>query len=111
MMGGRFRAIVVVIGVAAIAFGVYRNQQHHLVNNTGGGEVTVLVAKEPIKKGTKGSAIIGKAGRAGPKMVRMNQVRSGALTDGRELAGKVVLTNIARGAQLTSADFGPLPTG
>ncbi|MFZ0341829.1 MAG: SAF domain-containing protein [Gaiellaceae bacterium] len=105
-MSGRFRAMVVAIGLAAIVYGVYRNHQHHPVNSIGAG-VTVLVAKEPIKKGTKGSAIVGKPARIWPKMVRMDQVRSGALTDTQELVGKVALTNVARGAQLTSADFGP----
>jgi flagella basal body P-ring formation protein FlgA len=106
LMSGRFRAMVVVIGLAAIVYGLYRNHQHHPVNDTGPG-VTVLVAKEPIEKGTKGSAIVGKAARIRAKMVRIDQVRSGALTDARELVGKVALTNVARGAQLTSADFGP----
>ncbi len=106
-MSGRFRAIVVVIGVAAIAFGVYRNNEHHPVHNTGlGGQVVVLVAKRPIQKGTTGDAIV-KAHRVRPVFLQQAQLQPGALFDTRTLAGSVAVTNIARCAQLTSADFGP----
>lgn len=107
MMSGRFRAIVVVIAVAAIAFGVYRNQQHH-DRNAIGGPIPVLVANRPIQKGTAGDVIRSTAGFYRVVNVRTSQIEAGAIVDPSTLVGKVAAKDVPVGQQLTAADFDPL---
>jgi flagella basal body P-ring formation protein FlgA len=107
MMSGRFRATVVVIAVAAIAFGVYRNQQHHDGTNVGG-PIRVLVAKALIQKGTTGDAVGSDAGLYRVAGFRSSQVEIGAIVDPSKLVGKVAVKDIPAGRQLTAGDFAPL---
>jgi flagella basal body P-ring formation protein FlgA len=107
MMSARFRVIVVVIAVAAIAFGVYRNQQHR-GRNAIGGPITVLVAKTLIQKGTTGDAVGADAGLYRLAGFSSSQIETGAIVDPSELVGKVVVKDIPAGQQLTAGDFDPL---
>jgi flagella basal body P-ring formation protein FlgA len=107
MMSGRFRAIVVVIGAAAIAFGVYRNYHHHY-GTTSFGPITVLVANRPIQKGTSGDVIRSRVGFYRVVNVRTSQIEAGAIVDPSTLVGKVAVKDVPAGQQLTAADFDPL---
>jgi hypothetical protein len=107
MMSGRFRVMVVVIAVAAIAFGVYRNQQHH-ARNAIGGPIMVLVAKTLIQKGTTGDAVGSDAGLYRFAGFPSSQIETGAIVDPSELVGEVAVKDIPAGQQLTAGDFDPL---
>ena len=107
MMSGRFRVIVVVIAVAAIAFGVYRNQQHH-DRNAIGGPIFVFVAKTLIQKGTTGDAVGSDAGLYRLAGFPSSQIETGAIVDRSELVGKVAVKDIPAGQQLIAGDFDPL---
>jgi flagella basal body P-ring formation protein FlgA len=106
---GRFRVFAVAIALGFIAVGVYRNLHHSAVHDTGP-PVSVLVAKRSIAKGTPGN-VITRAGLYTVAAIGKGQIQDGALVDPSDLAGKVALTRIPPGAQLTSADFGPSTGG
>ena len=71
------------------------------------GAVQVLVAKRLIPKGTSGDFI-----RSDPALYSVvpsqpSQIESGVIVDPATLVGKVAVTDIARGQQITAADFDP----
>lgn len=105
----RTRQGTILLGVAAavlaaIALVVYLNQYRSSVNK-GAVTVQVLVAKKLIQKNTSGT-IVASTGLYTTKGIAKNQVTTGAFVDASELAGKVALTDVYPGQQLTSADFG-----
>jgi flagella basal body P-ring formation protein FlgA len=112
-MSVRLQAIVTVVVLAAVVLVVYRNHHRSPANDTGGEPIGVLVAKTTIPKGTSGGAI-GQGRLYKLAEIPQAQLRNGAIFDPSALAGKfaplasyVTLRNIARGAPLTSANFGP----
>jgi flagella basal body P-ring formation protein FlgA len=52
--------------------------------------------------------VIEKLGLYRVTMIRWSQIPKGTVGDPRSLVGKVAVTNIPAGAELTNADFGPL---
>jgi pilus assembly protein CpaB len=100
---------VIAAVVAAIALLVYLN--HYRNSNSGGGFVRVLVAERVIQKGTPGEVIRTTNGLFAPRNIPKSSAETGALTDPGSLAGKVALTDIGPGQELTSSDFGPASSG
>jgi Flp pilus assembly protein CpaB len=97
---------VIAAVIAAVALIVYLNHYRNSVNN--GALSTVLVAKQPIQKGTPGDVMISSAGTYYQvSHLAKSSIPAGALTDPSALAGKVVATDIGQGQKLTAADFGP----
>lgn len=99
-------SILVGIGAAVIAGIVlfaYLHQYRNSVNSAGV-PASVLVAKNLIKKGTPGD-IIGSDGQYQVASVPKGQLQLGALTDPAALTGRVALTDIYPGQQLTAASF------
>ena len=99
----------IILGVAAaaqagIAMLVYLNQYRNSVNNKTQ-PISVLVAKSLIQKGTPGN-VVGTTGLFQTSSIPKDQVKTGAFVDPATLAGKVALTDIYPGQQLTLADFG-----
>jgi Flp pilus assembly protein CpaB len=66
--------------------------------------VTVLVAKEPLPKGSSGD-LIARKGLFQATGFKREQVKDGAITDPGSLSGLVATHDIVRGEQLTTADF------
>src|SRR6266487_1481068 len=94
VMSSRAGTIAVAGGaamLAGISIIVYLNRYRHSVSAQGA-PVTVLVAKQPISKGTSGSIVAAQAYFT-TATIRESQLRTGALSD------------VYRGQQLTSADF------
>jgi Flp pilus assembly protein CpaB len=89
--------------IAAIALIVYLNHYRGGAANT----TQVLVAERLIQKGTEGDVIRTTAGIYKLTPFAKDQVKAGAIADPAELAGKVTLTDIAGGQQMTASDFGP----
>lgn len=104
-MDRRFRAVAIVVALAAIAVTVISNRHHHR-STAPGVPVTVLVAAKPIQKGTTGDAIRAATGLYKAASFSQTQVQSGALVNADTLVGKVALVDIPANAQLTAADFG-----
>ena len=105
-MSRQFRAIAIAVALAAMAFVVISQRRHPEVIDTQG-SVQVLVAQKVIQKGTSGNVI-----RSDPALYSVvgldpSQVHSGAILDPATLVGKVAVTNIARGQQITASDFKP----
>jgi pilus assembly protein CpaB len=67
--------------------------------------VTVLVANEPMPKGSSGD-LIAEKGLFQATALKRDQVKDGALTDPASLRGQVAKHEIVSGQQLTTADFG-----
>lgn len=105
-MSRQFRTITIAFALAAIVVVVISHRRHpDRVNNPGA--VQVLVAKRMIPKGTSGDVI-----RSDPALYSVvpsqpSQIESGAIVDPATLVGKVAVTNIAQGQQITAADFDP----
>jgi Flp pilus assembly protein CpaB len=99
--------------IAAIAVFAYVRHYRSSVQE-GGALASVLVASDPIVKGTPGTAIATKH-LYQAKELRESQLRDGAISDVSSLRGKVAKTDILRDQQLTVADFtsakGGLSTG
>jgi Flp pilus assembly protein CpaB len=100
--------------IAAIAVFAYVRHYRSSVQE-GGALASVLVASDPIVKGTPGAAIATKH-LYQAKEIRESQLRDGAISDVSSLRGKVAKTDILRDQQLTVADFtsakgGGLATG
>ncbi len=95
---------VVAAVLAAIALVVYLNQYRNSVNKNSV-PLQVLVAKSLIQKGTPGD-IVASTALYQTSQVAKSQAQTGAFVDPSELAGKVALTDIYPGQQLTQADFG-----
>lgn len=103
-MSRQVRAIAIVVALAAMAVVVISNRRHPGRLDTHG-PVPVLVAAKAIRKGTAGDVI-----RSHPALYSVvgfdpSQVHRGAIVDPATLAGKVAVTNIARGQQITASDF------
>jgi len=103
------RSSVVVGAVAAALAGIvlivylqhYRNTVRASASAT-----TVLVARDPIQKGTSGDVI------AASRLFQISQVpqselRTGAITDPAVLRGRVAVADVYQGQQLTAAEFVP----
>ena len=97
---------VIAAVIAAIALIVYLDHYRSSVNNSNA-QIKVLVASKLIRKGSTGEYIRTTSGLYQPTDYPKNQVESGAITNPATLAGKVALTDISGGQQLTAADFGP----
>jgi Flp pilus assembly protein CpaB len=94
---------VIAAVIAAIALIVYLNHYRNSVNKP---PVNVLVAQKLIQKGTSGDVIRTAAGYYKVTSIPQKQVEAGAIVDPASLAGKVALTDVSGGQQLTAADFG-----
>ena len=95
---------VIAAVIAAIALLVYLN---HYRNSVGSDQqFKVLVASKVILKGTPGDVIRTTSGLYQLTDIPKKQVDSGAIVNPAALAGKVALTDIGFGQQLTAADFG-----
>jgi Flp pilus assembly protein CpaB len=92
--------------IAAIALIVYLNHYRSSVKN-GGAAIQVLVAEKLIQKDTPGDVIRTNPTYYEAKDIAKSSVQTGAFVDPATLAGKVALTDISPGQQLTAADFGP----
>ncbi len=106
IMSSRAGTIAVAGGaamLAGISIIVYLNRYRHSVSAQGA-PVTVLVAKQPISKGTSGSIVAAQAYFT-TATIRESQLRTGALSDPASLRGRVAVRDVYRGQQLTSADF------
>ena len=95
---------VIAAVIAAIALIVYLN---HYRKGGAANTTQVLVAQKLIQQNTTGYVI-----RTTPGLYKLTpfakgQVQSGAISDPADLAGKVAITDIAGGQQLTESDFGP----
>jgi pilus assembly protein CpaB len=102
---------VIAAVIAAIALIVYLNQYRN--SHSGNATISVLVAEKLIQQGTTGEVIRTNTGFYKTVPYAKSQVETGAIVDPATLAGKVALTDISPGQQLTAADFGPasgLPT-
>jgi Flp pilus assembly protein CpaB len=99
---------VIAAAIAAIALVVYLNNYRN--SHKGGGAISVLVAQKLIQSGTTGDVIRTSAGYYKPTGYAKSQVENGAILDPATLAGKVAITDISPGQQLTAADFGPAGT-
>jgi len=94
---------VAVAVIAAIVLFAYLHAYRNSVNNPNA-NVSVLVAKHLIEKGTPGD-IIGTTGQYQVSAIPKGQLQVGALTDPATLAGRVAATDIFPSQQLTAASF------
>jgi Flp pilus assembly protein CpaB len=89
--------------IAAIALIVYLDNYRSSLTKP---PVKVLVAQKLIQKGTPGNVIRTTSGYYTVSSIPQKQVENGAIVSPASLAGKVALTDISGGQQLTAADFG-----
>jgi Flp pilus assembly protein CpaB len=94
---------VIAAVIAAIALIVYLQHYRSSIVKP---PVDVLVAQKLIQQGTPGDVIRTTAGYYAVRSIPEKQVETGAIVSPASLAGKVALTDIAGGQQLTAADFG-----
>ena len=97
---------VIAAVIAAIALIVYLDHYRNSVNSSNEA-IRVLVASKLIQKGTTGEYIRTTSGLYTVANIPKNKVETGAITSPAALAGKVALTDISLGQELTAADFGP----
>jgi Flp pilus assembly protein CpaB len=97
---------VIAAVIAAIALLVYLNHYRNSVKNNGAA-ISVLVAQKLIQANTPGDVIRTNAGYYKTEPLAKSEVQTGAIVDPATLTGKVALTDISPGQQLTAADFGP----
>jgi pilus assembly protein CpaB len=99
-------AAAVLAGIILLAY------LHHYRNSVNGAAapVSVLVAKNLIQKGTPGD-IIGTSSQFQVASVPKGQLQVGALTDPAALSGRVAVTDIYPGQQLTAGYFAYAPPG
>jgi pilus assembly protein CpaB len=100
---------VIAAVIAAIALVVYLQNYRNSVNNKNIA-IPVLVAKSLIQKGTSGD-VVGTSGLYEKQSIPKSQVKTGAFVDPSTLAGKVAITDIFPGQQITAADFGVASVG
>ena len=98
----------IILGVAAAALAgivllVYLKQYRNSVNGKAA-PISVLVAKSLIQKGTPGN-IVGTTQLFQLSAIPKDQVKTGAFVDPASLTGKVAVTDIYPGQQITAADF------
>jgi len=105
-MSREFRAISIVVALVAIAV-VVISHRHHPDRIPSFAQVQVLVARKTIQKGTSGDVIRSDPALYSVVAVQPTQAANGAIVDPATLIGKVAARNIARGQQITSADFDP----
>jgi len=96
---------VIAAVIAAIALIVYLDHYRSSVNGSNE-PIRVLVASKLIQKGTTGEYIRTTSGLYTVADIPKNKVETGAITSPAALAGKVALTDISHGQELTAADFG-----
>lgn len=96
---------VIAAVIAAIALIVYLDHYRNSVNSSNEA-IRVLVASKLIQKGTTGEYIRTTSGLYTVANIPKNKVETGAITSPAALAGKVALTDISLGQELTAADFG-----
>jgi pilus assembly protein CpaB len=99
-------AAAVLAGIILLA---YLHQYRNSVNSATA-PVSVLVAKNLIQKGTPGD-IIGSSSQFQVASVPKGQLQVGALTDPAALSGRVAVTDIYPGQQLTAGYFAFAPPG
>lgn len=107
VLGSRQGAVMIALacaGVAAVILVVAINGYRNSVNGSAT-PATVLVANGLIQKGTSGNAIAAGQLYTPTKFTEKN-VSTGAITDAATLRGKVAVSDILPGQQLTLADFG-----
>lgn len=109
-MSRQVRGIAIVVALAAIAYVVISHRNHHDGVDTGAVPVYVLVASKRIQRGTPGD-VIRTTGLYTIRNVPQSNIEPGAIVDPAAVAGRVALTDIAAGQQLTSADFGRCACG
>ncbi len=101
------RGTLVLAAIAALLAGVILiafMQGYKKSLDEGAQPITVLVAKDPLPKGSSGDLIAAK-GLFTATGIKRNDVREGAITDPANLQGLVTTHGIVRGQQLTTADF------
>jgi pilus assembly protein CpaB len=105
-------SILVGIGAAAIAAIVVFVYLHNYRNslNSAAAPANVLVAKNLIPKGTPGN-VIGQTGQFQVASIPRKTLQVGALVDPAALNGRIAVTDIYPGQQLTAADFALAPIG
>lgn len=107
------RGSLLVGAVAAVLAGIilvaYLHSYRNSVNSASA-PVSVLVAKNLIQKGTPGD-IIGTSSQFQVASVPKGQLQIGALTDPAALSGRVAVTDIYPGQQLTANYFALAPPG
>jgi pilus assembly protein CpaB len=89
--------------LAGIILLVYLHSYRNSVNSASS-SVSVLVAKNLIQKGTPGN-IIGTSDQFQVSSIPKSQIQVGALTDPAALSGRVAVTDIYPGQQLTASYF------
>ena len=104
-MSRQVRGIAIVVALAAIAYVVISHRNHHDGVDTGGVPVDVLVASQRIQRGTPGN-VIRTTGLYKIRNIPQGNIEPGVILDPAAFAGRVALTDIAAGQQLTTADFG-----
>jgi pilus assembly protein CpaB len=92
-------AVVVAGGIIITALNRYRDSVA-----TSNAQQTALVANQLIEKGTSGASLAQQQ-LYSPAKIMEKKLSPGALTDAGALTGKVAVTNILPGQQLTAADF------
>jgi pilus assembly protein CpaB len=95
--------------LAGIVLLVYLYSYRNSINSSAA-PATVLVAKNLIQKGTPGD-IIGTTDQFQVAEIPKGQLQTGALTDPAALTGRVALTDIYPGQQLTELSFAYAPPG
>jgi Flp pilus assembly protein CpaB len=89
--------------LAGVAILVYLNRYRENLQ-AGTTPVTVLIARQTIPKGTPGNVVASKA-MFTATTIRESQLREGAFSDPGSLAGKVAMSEVYEGSQLTAAEF------
>lgn len=101
--GGTIILGAIAAGFAALLLIVYLNGYRNSVR-AGGEPGSVLVARTLIPKGTSGT-VIGTKDLFQTAQVRQADLKEGALADPATIRGRVALTDIYPGQQLTAGDF------
>ena len=94
-------ATLVAVGILVLAINRYRSSV-----STSNAQTTVLVARGLIQKGTSGAALAAEH-LYGSTQIIEKHLTPAAITDASSLEGKVAVTNIVPGQQLTAYDFAP----
>jgi pilus assembly protein CpaB len=89
--------------VAGVILLVYLHNYRNSLNSSAA-NVSVLIAKNLIPKGTPGN-IVGSGDQFQVAQVPKSQLKVGALTDPSALSGRIALTDIYPNQQLTAAEF------
>jgi Flp pilus assembly protein CpaB len=101
--GGTLILGVIAAAIAAVLLVVYLRSYRDSVNSTAA-PATVLIAKRLIVRGTPGS-LIAKRSLYQPTTVAKDEVKLGAIVDPAVLNGRVAVSDVYPGAQLTLNDF------